>query len=452
MEQTASVHDEGDGAYRMMRVGGLGYGLSPAARGEALARLLTLVGCFFLSWQLIRVPQVNFTLSDGAIILALAILLLSGRLNPSLFGRLTGLWIFGVLLMLAGLFAGSIVHGLADRWLLVAAQYFIALMVLPVVMTSFGRDFLHQCGLAFASGVAGSQILGILALQFFGYHALTPYVGRTVVLGNDRIGAMTAEPNANGAVCVFAVIIVLAALLEKRLRLPAGLLIIALCLAGLAFSASFTSILALVLSTALIGLLTWSTGAWRIGVPLIMAAVFYVGLGGPLPEVFLDRVGEAIVDLDLSQAGTFVSRAELMGEAWRLADGNLVLGLGVDRFREASIHGAPVHNLPLLLLNEGGVISFLGLAALLLCLLTASILLGRTDRLGGVICFAALFVALIYVMSLPHMYARHWFGPVILIFAAYMMPRVRSGVVEPSGEPHYDAALPGFAINRAASK
>ncbi len=416
-------------------------GLSP----HRLARWLTLLGCFFLSWQLIRWPELNFTISDAAFLMALATLLFSGGLNAALFGRVTALWIAGVLLLLGGLFIGSIVSDQAGRWFVIAAQYFIALMVLPIVCVSFDRDFLNRASLAFTYGVAVSQVLGILALQLFGYHALTPYVGRTVVLGNDRIGAMTAEPNANGAVCAFAMIILVSAIIEGRVRLGFGAIIAATILAGMVFSASFTALMALFVSIGLIALLTWSNGFKRIGVPILMMAVLYVGFGGPLPEVFVERVAEAVVGLDLSKAGTFVSRAALIGEAWSNADDHLIIGMGVDRYREASVHGAPVHNLALLLLNEGGVLSFVGLTSLLLCLFSSAIMVSRSDQIGGAVCFATLAVILLYTMSIPHMYARHWFGPVALIFALYMAPKVGllafGGPPEPAAQAGYQGTI-----------
>lgn len=390
---------------------------------DAIARCFALAGCFFLSWQLIRVPTLNFTLSDGAFVLALVALLVGGRLTPAPFGRFTALWVTGIVLLLGGLFLGSVVHDQAERWFTVAVQYLLALFMLPLVLASFGREFLSKASRSFAYGVAVSQVLGILALNMLGYERLTPIVGRTIVLGNDRIGALTAEPNANGAVCVFALIILFASLLERRIR-PVLCAIAAMTLmAGLVFSASFTSLLALAGSVCIIAPLTWSRGFNRVGVPVIMLLTVYIGFGGPLPEVFMERIGSAIVNQDMSKAGTFQGRASLISEAWRLTDPNLVVGLGVDKYREASIHGAPVHNLPLLLLNEGGLLSLVGLVTLLLCLFFASIMVGRTDAIGGAVCFAALVVLMIYTMSLPHIYARHWIGPVLIIFACYLAPR-----------------------------
>ncbi|MFL0357244.1 hypothetical protein ACI5KX_12290 [Erythrobacter sp. GH1-10] len=411
------------------------------------ARWIVLIACFFLSWQLVRIPALNFTLSDGAFILALVALLLAGRLNPAFFGRLTSLWMVGVLMLIGGLFVGSIVHDQTLRWSIVASQYLIVFLFVPLVLTSFDRDFLGKATLAFTYGVATSQVLGIIALKWFGYDAVVPYVGRTVVRGNDRIGAMTAEPNANGAVCVFALVFLVLAMIDRRIHPFLGALIAAIVGAGLLFSASFTSLLALAASLGLIGILTWSNGFKSIGMPLLVIAVLYIGLGGPLPQIFVERVAEAVVGLDLSKAGTFAGRSALIAEAWTLADPHLLIGMGVDKFREASIHGAPVHNLALLLLNEGGAISLIGLTTLLLCLFSASIMVGRTDHVGGAACFAVLVVILLYTMSLPHMYARHWFGPVVLTFSFYMATKRLPFSPHPTSQdvhsPHGPGLQPG---------
>ena len=406
--------------------------------------MFALAGSFLLSWQLVRTPEFNFTISDAAFLAALAAVLVGGRLTPSPFGRLTVMWMVGVLLLLGGLFVGSLFHDVVERWFNVAVQYLLALFMLPVVLASFDREFLGRAGLAFAYGVAVSQVVGIAALKFVGYDQLTPIFGRTVVMGNDRIGALTAEPNANGAVCVFALVILASALLERRIRPLAGMMTMMALIAGLAFSASFTALLALVALTGIIALLTWSRGFNRVAVAGIMLATVYIGLGGPLPAVFMERVGSAIIDWDLSKAGTFEGRTALILDAWHLANANLVVGLGVDEFRDASIYGAPVHNLPLLLLNEGGLLSFAGLAILMICLFFASAMVGGSETVGGAICFAALTVLLIYIMSLPHMYARHWFGPVLLIYAYYLAPRFAAATgLAPSAPPVPIAPLSG---------
>jgi hypothetical protein len=77
----------------------------------------------------------------------------------------------------------------------------------------------------------------------------------------------------------------------------------------------------------------------------------------------------------------------------------------------------PVHNLHLLVLNEGGALGSLGLMAMLLSMGLASLLIWRRHRLDGAACAAITAAFLIYTMSIPHMYARIWIGPLLIVFA-----------------------------------
>jgi O-antigen ligase len=421
----------------------------PRTGSPSMLRTFVVLGCFFLSWQLFRVPEQNFTASDGAFLAALAIMLFTGRATTAPFGRFTAFWLLGVILLLAGLLLGSIVSDQAMRWGLVASQYLIALVIIPMIFFSLRREDLDRAAMAFVYGVAVSQVIGILALKFVGYHALTPYVGRTIVLGNDRVGAMTAEPNSNGAVCVFALIILAHALMERRANPLIAAIAAGIIIAGMVFSASATSFLALAVGALLLILVSWQVKLMYAGMIVVLGAIFYIGAGGALPEVFVQRVAEAIVNLDLTQAGTFESRLSLIGEAWRNADANLFVGLGVDRYREISLHGAPVHNLWLLALNEGGILAFAGIFLLVACLFASAASIGLRDRVGAAVCFATLAVLLIYTMSLPHMYGRNWFGPPLLIFAMVMVPRLLASPghnIDLSGRPQRGIApLAGHA-------
>ena len=65
---------------------------------------------------------------------------------------------------------------------------------------------------------------------------------------------------------------------------------------------------------------------------------------------------------NVSEAGTYISRVELIKEAIdMIADERIiVVGIGADQFRERSVQNAPVHNLYLLLWVEGGMLAVIG--------------------------------------------------------------------------------------------
>ncbi|MFV0646066.1 MAG: O-antigen ligase family protein, partial [Sphingomonadaceae bacterium] len=307
------------------------------------------------------------------------------------------------------------------RWAIVSAQYLFALIIIPATLKSIDIMLARKAALAFVFGVAFSQLLGVIAMQFLTYDDLVPFFGRTFLLGNGRLGAMTGEANSNGAVCAFALVILFHALLQKRVSWPAGLTIGAIIIAGLLASASVTGFSASVLGVSFLLIATRFSNFARIGVPIILAIVAYIGLGGPIPQTFENRVGTALITGDPAKAGTFSGRVELISEAWDDADDTILIGLGADQYRLVSTHDAPVHNLPLLLINEGGILSLSGFIVMVGCLFLMALLVSRIHRIDGAACLAITGVFLIFAMSIPHMYARIWTAPVMLVFAMAMV-------------------------------
>jgi hypothetical protein len=77
----------------------------------------------------------------------------------------------------------------------------------------------------------------------------------------------------------------------------------------------------------------------------------------------------------------------------------------------------PVHQLYLLVLNEGGLVSFIGLSVMFAAMFVQGLFIAGRSRTDGVCALAILGVFFMYAMSLPHMFARMWNGPVMLMFA-----------------------------------
>ncbi len=376
-----------------------------------------ILSCFFISWRVFRLSFINLTLSDLLLILCIGLLALSGRTNPFPLGRFSIFWIGGLILMFAGLLASSLLYGEMTRWMIVVSQYVFALLLIPVVYASSNYRLLDRCMLAFVLGVALSQLIGLIALQLFSYADVEQYFGVGFITGNSRLGAMTGEPNPNGYVCAIALVMLFHMKLRGKIpmifALPLGLLIFC----GLIASASFTGFTAATLSLAFLLALSHPANLLKIGLPLVLVAGAYVTAGGPIPAVFQERVGDALVTGDADKAGTFVGRAALINEAWRMADDDMLLGLGADEYQHASIYGAPVHHLHLLILNEGGIIAYLGLLIMILSLFAVGIAVFRRDRYDGAACLAITGTFLIYTMSIPHMYTRVWIAPVLLTVA-----------------------------------
>ncbi|UOR15182.1 O-antigen ligase family protein [Qipengyuania aquimaris] len=399
---------------------------------------MVLLAAFFISWNLARPPSLNLTVSDAAFGLVAVLLLFSNRLKIAVFGRFTAFWLLGVALLIGGLLIGSAVNGVMLRWFVVGGQYFLALALVPAVLSSMSERVLQRAALAYVFGVALSQLIGVIVIQFFTYDELSGVLGPTFLMGNGRLGSLSGEPNSNGAQCVFAMILLVHATLARRLpafiAIPTG----AILFAGMFSSASFTSFMACGLALAILLIFTNFNVIAKVVLPIILIGYAYIAAGGPIPEIFLERVAGAFLNMDLAQAGTFTGRVELVGEAWRMADDNLLVGLGVDRFREVSTFGAPVHNFTLLVLNEGGLFSFIGAISLVFCMVAASFDTLRRHRLNGALCLAMTTVFVIYTTSIAHMYDRIWSAPLLLAFALSLSPLIVA-IRTYSGPPSYSA-------------
>jgi O-antigen ligase len=156
-------------------------------------------------------------------------------------------------------------------------------------------------------------------------------------------------------------------------------------------------------------------------VPLLLLPVLFLLAGGVdyLPQTFHERVLVALTTGDVSAAGTFEARNELMHEALNLIDGERVswLGIGADQFRLISAAEAPVHNSFLLLWAEGGIVSFLGW--LMFC--SIGLIVWAVARSRGLMPYgrsavlASFAVFLIITNVSAHIYARYWYAVLLII-------------------------------------
>ncbi|WP_048885201.1 O-antigen ligase family protein [Aurantiacibacter atlanticus] len=386
-------------------------------RLEKLMRVLVLCALFLGSWRVARWGWTNFTLSDVCLVVAGAILLVQGRANGRPFGELSSIWYFGFAAMLGGLLVGTMLNGDPQRWFIASSQYLFAYVFLPIILMSLDRQLLMRGMLLFVYGVALSQVIGIVTAQFFDYTATFYTLDHGFITPNGRIGAMTGEPNWNGAMCAFALAMLAYLHLRGQIRVLIAIACAICICAGLVVSASFTAIASAAGGLMIMILASGGGRAIKIGLAFVLVITSYVVLGGPLPEAFGARVSGALVTGDLSQAGTFDGRTLLIYEAWDMLDKTMFIGLGVDGYREASSYGVPVHNLYLIIGNEGGLIALFGLVCMIMVALTYSINFYRKDRLDGAVCLTMLGIFIAYSLAIPHMYTRIWVIPLFLCLA-----------------------------------
>lgn len=413
---------------------------TPGSRAAFLALgYLLPIASFIMSWRVLRLTQANLTLSDGLLAAAIAILVVAARLEMKPFGRLSGAWIMGLTLMLGGLLASSLYHADTNRWLIVAAQYIFAMLLFPMALSSVSSGLLRRCVLAYLYGTAASQAISLAIAPFYAEAEWLHWLGRGFFTGNGRLGALTGEPNPNGAVCAYALVILLHAMLSRWLRLAVAIPLAVLIGWGLLASASVTGFAATVIACVVFLGFSHPRNLAKVGIPFAACVGIYFAVGGPIPQTFEERVYEAMASGDPDKAGTFIGRSALIRESWAMADDNLLVGLGADRYRVESIYGAPVHNIHLLMLNEGGLICAIGLWTLFGTMFAAGFaVLGRV-RLDGAACLGVTTAFMVYAMAIPHMYTRIWAGPPLLFLMWALVhlaetPDPSSHYAEPAGD------------------
>lgn len=378
------------------------------------ARLALYVAIFFSAYNVLRVGTINLTLSDLAFLFALVILAMIGRVNMMPFRSATPFWLIGLALMLSGLFISTMVNGDPTRWLIVAAQYIVAFLLIPLVLMGQERSFTKRLIVAFVAGAAVSQAIGIVSTFLFTFRDTVGLLGTGFITGSGRLGAMSGQPNSNGAVIAFAFPMLIYALHNRLMPKLAGIACAFLLVWGLLLSASFTGFAASVIAVFISLLITGLRHLVRAALGVAIAGALFVASGAPLPKAFQERVGGAVTSGDLDQAGTFTDRSELAQEAWAYAEDTMLIGMGVDRYREVSDHGAPVHVLHLLIWTEGGGPAFAGLLILLFLMVILASGKAREARQESAMALAVVVVFLIYTMSTPHMYSRLWVMPIML--------------------------------------
>lgn len=390
---------------------------------DKIAHYALLTSIFLSGWFALRVGSINLTFSDVALLICIVITAMRGKLGAMPFGSLTPYWVAGLAMMLGGLFIGSIMNGDPLRWVNIALQYSVSFLLIPMVLMQQDDRTRRIAPLLFMLGIVLSQVIGIAVTIFLTPADTLPWFGDGFYTGNQRLGSMSGEPNSNGAVIAFAIPMLLYSVRQRQISFYAGLICLALLVWGLLLTASFTgfsaALLTLFICMALMGGFRYIAG---LAVTLGAAFSLFMVSGAPLPRVFQERVGNAVESGDLSQAGTFIGRSNLIKEAWTFTEDYGIIGMGVDRYRQLSAYDNPVHNLYLLIWNEGGIIAFAGLI-ILLSLLGLMAVVGLRDRERGAPAMAVLIVFLIYTMSYPHMYSRMWVMPVMVMLALLYGPR-----------------------------
>lgn len=399
---------------------------------DKVLTLFLLIGVFSVSWHIARPGNINFTISDAAFVVVLLGLIGTSRLNLAPFAGLSAAWLFSLILMLGALFVSTLVNGEITRWLIVALQYSFAYLLLPMMLASFGHKTLQRCVVFYILGVTFSQAVGNIANIFFDYTDTAPYLGNNFITGMGRLGAFSGNANNNSAMSGFALVL-LFYVVDRRLMNPLLSLVCALFLLwGLLSSASFGGFVICLSASALVMLVRWPQRAIFAFLIIFAIGSAYISSGLPLPAPFEQRVLGALSGGGLEEAGTFTGRMELAEEAWRIAEDTLFIGLGADSFRVISMHQAPVHVFPLLLLTEAGLLGLIGFVALLGLMWFRGLSGISDDPQKGIICVGVLLIFSLFTLTVPHMYARLWLAPIFLALLTCLKKEPRQSGSSPT--------------------
>jgi O-antigen ligase len=387
-------------------------------RLSAIERAFLYAGVFLAPYATLRFSDLFFTFSDLFFCLSLFLLFIGGRIWSKPLGEATPLWIIAFTLMFVGLMIGSLFYNSPDRGLIVTAQYLFAYIFLMVILIRDEPKEAYRLAAIFLVSIILIDLHGIITFYFIGY---VPGEGKSVVTGGRRLATLLRNPNLAAAMNALTLPILLFFWSTGRIKAYVALPVLALFLLTVILTSSnsglFVTLVCLTVFTALIStpklLLRLA-----LGVGILFAVVAGFGSKDLLPKTFQTRVLGALSSGDISEAGTFLSRAALMEEALQMISDQQIklVGIGADQFRERSVQAVPVHNLYLLLWVEGGLLALIGW----IMFSAIGVLRGFTlykaggDKRALAAIITTVVVFLTIALFNPHMYARYWTIPIFL--------------------------------------
>ncbi len=384
--------------------------------GSAARRFEFVLACgvvFFAPMNVLRVPGFYFTASDAFACLCLGFMFLNRSLHLKPLGPGTAYWLLGVSLMIGSLLTSSLLAGVVDRGLILSMQYLFAYFVLPIVL--LGRPWPETTILmkVFIGSVVLMILHGIYVVDIVGE------TNTTFVSGSGRLMGFIERDNECGALIALTVPMILSMTAMRTLHPLITLAILPLITYGIMLTGSNTALYAMFYGMGVFFIATITPQRAAIGITAVL--LMWSGLNTPvvrdhLPAAFQKRVLTGLESGNLSEAGTFDDRMQLIHEATHFAGDALVVGYGADQYREISHWHTPVHNLYLLIWNEGGLFSLIGFLIMLTggFIAVAFPLRYRDSREVFVCGFATLSLFAVLINAVPHVYGRFWAVPILL--------------------------------------
>ncbi len=383
---------------------------------ETIIRYALIIGVMLTPFMMWRFhPDIQFTLSDGCFLMAAILAAASGRLNLKPFADMSPWWLFSFSLMLVALGASSLINGDPIRFTITGSQYVFAYLALPFLL--FAGTWKDEILLAkfFVAAVVAAEAFSVALFYYYGEnHVSAAWINQDFITGAGRLGSFTASANRNAALISLTLPFVLYFAKMRLLPLWLCLVYAAILMLALLLTASVTGFVSSIAAILIFALASYGWRAWKPIAAALGILTLAFSAGVPIPATFEKRVLSAFETGDISEAGTYGGRMQLIEEAWQLSDNTHLLGIGADQFRSISVQGAPVHNIILLIWTEGGMFALLGwtLAMGILALIAV-----RTIKYDKAAAALALSVALSFFIisnASTHVYARLWVVPILI--------------------------------------
>ena len=363
----------------------------------------------------LRLPDFYFTGGDAFACLCVGTMILSGTIKPRALGPGTAYWLFGLVTMIGALLVSSLFADIVDRGLILSMQYLFAYFLLPIILLA--RPW-HETDTLMKVFVASMMVVVLHGIYVVDYVGET---NTTFVSGAGRLQGFVERENECGSLFALTVPMVLSMAAMRTIHPIVAVIVLALLGYGIMLTGSNTALYAMLFGLGMFAFA--SLTATRIFQAVICVLVLWAAISVPavrevLPAVFQKRVLVGIETGNLNDAGTFADRVLLIKEAVRLGGNVFLLGYGADQYRELSSWHTPVHNLYLLIWNEGGPFALAGFVMMLFGAAITVVVAWRWAGSAAAVCgFSTVMLFALLVNAAPHVYGRFWAVPVLLSLA-----------------------------------
>lgn len=379
---------------------------------EAVEFYLAVMAVFLTPMNFLKFFGIYITASDFFAIACLFLMVINRGLPMRPFAAATPVWLIGIILLVTGLMMSSLVNGDPTRGMIVSAQYFYSMFLLPLIIVTRPWNELIILVKAFLASIILMCFFGLYFIHIDG-QTQTQWVS-----GNGRLRSWIGAANATAGVLALTIPLLMwtsrKQILSKYVVWPA----LALCIYNVMLTASNTGLIMSLFGLSVFLFFTFSVLQIAVAGLCAIALVMVIAQWGSLflPDIFQQRVLSALGSGDIDQAGTFADRFELITEALQFSNHTILIGLGVDQYRVLSELEKPVHNIYLLLLTEGGLIALIGFLTIILAWISPAFINRSKASFGesDVCCLTTIASFLVLINATPHVYGRFWILPLVL--------------------------------------